>query len=1248
MKISRNVLACVVSLPLALAAVAGFLVGTTVGLNLLFTGVSHFVPGLSIKRVEGSWSDLNLKGVSYQMPGVNTVVGHLHLALKPACLIRSAICVSELSVSDASVAVDTTKIASSGPSSEQPAQIRTPYPIILSRLSLHNIDINVHGTAVSLSDFTSGAHWRGRSLVLMPTHINNLKIAVTKAAGAAQSSNCQKKASGGVAEQLNTLFAKPLLPKLPNYQLPLDIDIQQIVAEQLHIAGASGMDINRLEIQAHARGNDVKLTTLSVVAPQGEFHASGGVLMAQQWPVNLIADGTINNAPLKDEKVGIALTGVLSEQLHLALNLSGPINAQLAAQTELTSAGLPLMLRVTSKQLNWPPTEQSEYQLRDVNLELNGKATDYTLALNGSLNGEKLPPITVTLNGTGDAGQFSLDKLHLALLQGSADLTGKVDWDQSVSWNSEMMLYNLNTQRQYPQWPAKLTGTIRTSGSFCDGAWQLNVPELILTGSVKQSALSVRGKLYGDSTNQWQVPGLDLTLGRNHLAVKGTLQQKLALDAIIDAPHLENLLFPGLEGSVEGAIQIRGNSHHPQLLTDVTARNLRWQMMRIAKATLKGDITSGDNIHGKLAFRVNQLIQDTVKVDSLNLDIKGSEQQHQLEMTINGEPVAGQLKLNGRFNRQQQQWLATLSETHFNTPMGFWQPTNNVALDYRHLQQSISIGPHCWRSLNGELCVPQSITLGPSGHIQLVLNKLNLLMLKPLLPNDVILSGFFDGDANIHWNGHGALPEGYITLTGNEVKIAQRTQENTPPVMFDHLDFNTRIDASHAQLDWLIKIANKGQLNSRVEISDLENKRKLSGNIDASRLSLAILNPVLTQQMSVKGLLNSQLRLDGNLRHPMIYGDLSLRYFNLEGGSMPVSLTSADLTMLFNGMNSTLDGFLQTTQGKLSLSGRASWRELNDWRASIIARGDRIRVAIPPMADVDLSPDLTLEATPKELNLNGRVVIPSGHITIQDMPESVIRVSADEVMLDKNLHPIAPKSAVTAINSNLTIHLGDDVSLNAFGLDAKLGGDLKVGQNKRGLTLNGQINIPEGRFHAYGQDLLVRRGVLQFSGSPELPWINIEAIRNPEATEDDVIAGLRVTGKTDAPLVEVFSDPAMSQEEALSYLLRGQKLESGSEGDSAVTSALIGLGIASSGQIVGKIGEFFGVSNLTLDTAGVGEKQQVEVSGYVSPRLQVKYGVGIFDSLATLTLRYRLMPRLYLEAISGLDQALSLLYQFTF
>ena len=95
-----------------------------------------------------------------------------------------------------------------------------------------------------------------------------------------------------------------------------------------------------------------------------------------------------------------------------------------------------------------------------------------------------------------------------------------------------------------------------------------------------------------------------------------------------------------------------------------------------------------------------------------------------------------------------------------------------------------------------------------------------------------------------------------------------------------------------------------------------------------------------------------------------------------------------------------------------------------------------------------------------------------------------------------------------------------------------------------------------------------------------------------------------------------------------------------------MTSMLIGIGTSQSGGILSEAGDAVGLRGLGVDTTGTGDEQKVVVSAYVLPGLQVKYGVGIFDSLATLTLRYRLMPKLYLEAVSGVNQALDLLYRF--
>ena len=63
--------------------------------------------------------------------------------------------------------------------------------------------------------------------------------------------------------------------------------------------------------------------------------------------------------------------------------------------------------------------------------------------------------------------------------------------------------------------------------------------------------------------------------------------------------------------------------------------------------------------------------------------------------------------------------------------------------------------------------------------------------------------------------------------------------------------------------------------------------------------------------------------------------------------------------------------------------------------------------------------------------------------------------------------------------------------------------------------------------------------------------------------------------------------------------------------------------------------------------AGAGEESQVVVTGNLTDRLSIGYGVGVFSPIAELTLRYKLWRNLYLEAVSGASQAVDLVYTFS-
>ncbi|SNC58696.1 autotransporter assembly complex protein TamB [Sodalis endosymbiont of Henestaris halophilus] len=1276
MSLVKKIRLSVVLLVLLVTALA-FLVGTTSGLHFLLNGAARLIPGLEIAYVSGGWRDLTIKHLRYQIPGITVSIGEFHLALELSSLCRRQLCLNDLSMRDVNIGVNTAECGPPIPITQVKlgaGPLSTPYPINLRCITLNKVQVKLDNILIDLDALSTGFQFQGNNLIITPMRITGLLVALPSSTQvvvdkvAATSRTIKPKiylpkkkiieietkqsvisALPMLTKKLRELFAKPLLPRVTSFTLPLNLTVENIEVENLLLISDVSLLITRLRLQAATRDQRAELTLLDIDSPQGWLNASGNAELSGRWPVIITINTIVNSAPLKGEKIKLAVGGYLLDELHAALNLSGPLTAQLMLKMRLSEAGLPLTMMLNSESAQWPLTGTPQYQVRGLALKLNGEVQDYRLTLKAGLSGMGLPPADVILDAQGNTDRFILSRLRLATLHGNTDLSAVVDWQHAICWSSELSLSGINTASQWPAWPARLDGKITSCGCLYGEYWQLKVSQLDLHGHILKNSLTAKGSLSGNSVGEWQVPELFLVLGRNQITVKGELNDALSLDAIINAPTLSGTL-PELDGRVLGNIKLRGNMRSPQLLIDLDVHALRWRAVTIGRIALQGIVCYGDIVRGNIQLRLYRFIQGSLSIAELTMNSTGNENQHQLKIEMHGDPISGQLHLNGGFDRQQQRWQGTLNQTHFDTPLGEWQLARAMTLDYQTASQHLIIGPHFWLNSNAQICAPQNIEVGASGQASLVLNHFDLAMLKLILPKQTQTSGVFNGRVDICWTSVNGLPQGKMVLVGKGVKVDQTVQGKTISVNFEMLTFSAALDKGLICLDWLINIAGNGQLSGQVQVTDLKNRRELSGNVNINHLSLALLNPLISRNGSVDGLVNAALRLDGSVWRPEFYGQLGIERIVIKGNFMPITMTESQLALLFAGACSTLHGTINTTHGQVNLTGEADWSQMVTWRARINAQGNRVRITVPPIVRLDLSPDIMFEATPTLFALTGKVDIPWARIEVNDMPKSAVNISSDELFLNDNLQPVDDRinSTFIPISLNLLVHVGDGVRFNAFGLKAKLKGDLKVVQDKQVLGLNGQIDIPSGRFHAYGQDLIVNKGQLLFSGPVDQPYLNIEAIRNPDSTEDEVTAGIRVTGLADQPKLEVFSNPVKSQQEALSYLLRGQSLNASNADSNMMTSMLLGLGIAQSGQVMGKIGQAFGVSDLALDTQGVGDSSQVVVSGYIAPNLQVKYGVGIFDSLATLTIRYRLSPKLYLEAVSGLHQAINLLYRFEF
>ena len=149
-------------------------------------------------------------------------------------------------------------------------------------------------------------------------------------------------------------------------------------------------------------------------------------------------------------------------------------------------------------------------------------------------------------------------------------------------------------------------------------------------------------------------------------------------------------------------------------------------------------------------------------------------------------------------------------------------------------------------------------------------------MIKPFLGPDTALSGVFTGRADVSWKPGGALPEAKVTLAGNGVKVVQQVQGNALPIAFDTLTLNAGLNNGRAQADWRIKLTNNGQFDGNIRVADPQVRRTISGNVNITNISLALINPALMKGESAAGMLNANLRTGGSAQKPLVFGRLAL------------------------------------------------------------------------------------------------------------------------------------------------------------------------------------------------------------------------------------------------------------------------------------------------------------------------------------------------------------------------------------
>ncbi|MCU0126530.1 translocation/assembly module TamB [Pseudomonas vlassakiae] len=1223
MRVLKFVLPGVLGSVLLVALALGLLLGTEGGSRW----VLGRVPGLTIEafqgRLAGTWQASQLRWVD----GGNTVQLQAPLlSWSPACLMRATLCIDQLQAQRVDMAFAPGDQTAESAPLQLPA-LRLPLAIEVGEVKVGQLRLD--GSDL-LGDLHLAAHWTASGLRIDSLQLQRDGLRVHVQGDVQPEGNWPVQLQGqvqlpaveGKAWQL-ALTAKGELQKT----LTLDATSSGYLDARLNgtLQALAEHLPAKLQIRADAfkpMGSlpDTLQFNQLVLDAQGDllkgYQLSGSAsLPAEQAPIALALAGKVDAKGAKLD----ALDLTASDTQRVKLQASADWQQALKADAQLDWQDFP-WLRLYP--LETPP----QVTLKRFSAQVQYQDGNYQGTFNGDLDGPA-GAFTLASPFQGDLGQVRLPQLALTAGQGKAAGSVAVRFADTLAWDVDLQLSALDPAYWLAELPGTLAGPLRSKGEMKGEQLSLDA-QLDLKGRLRgqPAVLKVEAKGAGQS---WTLGALAVQLGDNRINGSGSLQQRMAGRVDLDLPRLGQL-WPRLQGRVKGRLDVSGTLNAPQGNLTLQGQQLAQEENHLQRLELEAHLDSAQR--GVIDLKASGIrLGDTV-LGTLQANGKGDIRQQALTLALDGPQLKLDLGLDGQLNKGD--WRGRLASGRIQAGGQDWQLQSPARLQ-RLASGQLDFGAHCWRSGQASLC-GEDQRLAPEPRLRYHLKQFPLDSLAQWLPKDFAWQGMLNADVNLDIPTSGPKGNIRVDASGGTLRVRDNGRWIDFPYQALRLDSTLAPRRVDTRLDF--RGERLGELSLNTRLDPLGKNKPLSGDFRLTGLDVSIARPFVPMVERLAGQLNGSGRLTGTLLAPQINGNLVLTGGEVSGAELPVSLQDLSLQALIAGEQVQINGGWRSGDaGRGQLNGQLTWGQALGMDLRL--QGQQLPVTVEPYATLEVAPDLNLRLVDDKLAVTGKVLVPKGKIIVRELPPSTVKVSDDTVIVGHQTEEGKPPMAMAM---DIDVVVGQDtLSFSGFGLTANLLGHVHIGDN---MDTRGELSLADGRYRAYGQRLTIRRARLLFAGPIDQPYLDIEAIRKV----DDVIAGIRLNGSAEQPTTTVFSEPAMSQEQALSYLVLGRPLGTSGEDNNMLAEAALGLGLAGSAGITGSLASGLGIDDFQLDTEGSGNSTSVVASGNLTEKLSLRYGVGVFEPANTIALRYKLSKKVYLEAASGLASSLDIFYKRDF
>ena len=989
--------------------------------------------------------------------------------------------------------------------------------------------------------------------------------------------------------------------------------------------------------------------------PAGRLPVLNGSVAVVANATSIGVDGTLTSSAIDGGPLRVQGSGRWHEhQLEIASLRAWLPRSMLSVSTQGTVTigdGSPrLALEGDWTRFRWPLGGEPIVESAGGVYTLGG-AMPYAFSVRADVRGPSIPAASVDAAGSIDREQLVLERADGSVLKGRVNGSGRLSWAGVQPWRFDVQGRSLDISVLRPEVRGRINfkGSIEGRGFAATAPWTARV--VSLSGTLFNRALTGRGEIaHRDGT--FDLRQVRIANGESHVEVNGSWGPTVDLRWNADLRSLA-ILEPGLAGELVSQGIAQGTAARPLVTADVHARHVRYGSLSVDRADATLDLDSSDARPSHVDLRAGEIEIGGIRLQSVNLRASGLTRQHglDLELVSEGSPdrrytaFRGVISAAGNFDTATRTWRGNLNEATFTFPDGAAKLLQPAAMEFG--PEVVRLAPLCLSTGESRLCAEGERHAQPASWR--FIYSVQDWPLKRILRS---LLGWQEFDGQLQASGWAEKSPGQDWVGGTTMVL------DHPTVDIPRNKFRSqRVELGSGRVDLY---AEPDRLRADIELNVAESTHiegsavaerrpgadllssPLRGTLHGDSAALTGLPLLVPEIDRSEGRLAAQLTLGGTLGEPQFDGEFHIRDGRFELYRTNLILAKVNLDGRFIGDELKFDALGETGRGKVTLDGRFSWPQ-GVMTGVMHLKGDHLLVSDTPEFRIIASPDLTLHAGADGYDVDGEITVPTARISPKDLSTSV-GTSQDERVVGTEIVDSGP-STLERVRSRVKVVLGDAVRVDSHGLKARLGGDVTVltqpGDVARG---QGAINVVEGQYKAFGQDVKITKGKLSYNNTPlGEPLLELTAERTIK--DQDITVTVNVRGSLANPFITVSSTPAMPSNEALSYLLTGRSIDKLQSGQAtSVNKASASLAVSGGGLLLGGVGTRLGLDEVSVERTDTSDTA-VTLGKFLSPNLFVSYGVSIAEAINTIKLRYTLNERWSVKAEAGLEQSTDIEYR---